>query len=54
LKKPAIKKAEKTDLHVLKTGKFNALDFYDVFDFFAIDCTERLTVKSFITEQKNR
>jgi hypothetical protein len=23
---------------VLKTGKFSALDFYDVLDFFAIDC----------------
>jgi hypothetical protein len=27
-------KSEKPDLHVLKIGKFNALDFYDVPDFF--------------------
>jgi hypothetical protein len=32
---------EKTDLHALKIGKFSALDFYDVLDFFAIDCTLR-------------
>jgi hypothetical protein len=38
VKKHAIKKSEKPDLHVIKIGKFSALDFYDVLDFFATDC----------------
>jgi hypothetical protein len=28
-------KSEKPDLDVLEIGKFSALDFYEVFDFFA-------------------